>query len=237
MVPHSRCSWTARRSWSSPRKWSGSMCRTSGSTRSFGAIRQSVAEAHELDVFAIVLLSRGSIPKTASAKIQRQACRTFYLHGGPQVVGSWVAAARQRDPRPAWLGTSRDGQPSHTATSSTCYERTPCRLRADPGRCGELSEGRRPDRLAPVLCFGTDQLPIDGRASVHSPPCHPGSGKPGYPGPAGAQVSWRPRASVQRLASRPRADRGHRSESGCGCLPPQHQRPASDSVPREAGVA
>ena len=49
-----------------------------------GAIRQSVAEVHELDVFAIVLLSRGSIPKTASAKI----------HARPAVRSTCTAALR-----------------------------------------------------------------------------------------------------------------------------------------------
>ena len=60
-------------------------------------IRQAVSEAHELDVFAVILLKRGSIPKTASSKTQRHACRNFYLHGGPEVLSGWVAPTRKRD--------------------------------------------------------------------------------------------------------------------------------------------
>ncbi len=105
----SRCSWTARRSWSSPRKSSANTSRSLKRGEVIRAIRQNVAEEHELDVFAIVLLSRGSIPKTASAKMQRQACRTFYLHGGPQVLGSWVAATGKLDLLPSWLDEFRNG--------------------------------------------------------------------------------------------------------------------------------
>jgi acyl-CoA synthetase (AMP-forming)/AMP-acid ligase II len=43
------------------------------------AIRQSVAEQHELRVAHIWLLDPGSIPKTTSGKIQRQACRADFL--------------------------------------------------------------------------------------------------------------------------------------------------------------
>ena len=72
-------------------------------------IRQAVSEAHELDVFAVILLKRGSIPKTASSKTQRHACRRFYLHGGPEVLSGWVAPTRKLDQVPAWLTTGKQG--------------------------------------------------------------------------------------------------------------------------------
>ncbi|QRN93141.1 amino acid adenylation domain-containing protein [Archangium violaceum] len=52
-------------------------------------IRQAVAEQHELGAHAVVLLAPGSIPKTSSGKIQRHACRTAFLEGSLEVVGSW----------------------------------------------------------------------------------------------------------------------------------------------------
>jgi len=52
-----------------------------------GAIRQAVAEAHELDVYAVVLLRAGTIPKTTSGKIQRFACREGFLNDTLTVVG------------------------------------------------------------------------------------------------------------------------------------------------------
>ena len=43
------------------------------------AIRQTVAEKHDLQVFAIVLVKPMSIPKTSSGKIKRRACKTAFL--------------------------------------------------------------------------------------------------------------------------------------------------------------
>jgi acyl-CoA synthetase (AMP-forming)/AMP-acid ligase II len=45
----------------------------------FKAIRKAVAEAHDLSVYAIKLLKPGTIPKTSSGKIQRNACRVAFL--------------------------------------------------------------------------------------------------------------------------------------------------------------
>jgi acyl-CoA synthetase (AMP-forming)/AMP-acid ligase II/acyl carrier protein len=44
-------------------------------------IRQAVAEQHDLQLYAAVLIKARSIPKTSSGKIQRQACRSSYLKG------------------------------------------------------------------------------------------------------------------------------------------------------------
>jgi amino acid adenylation domain-containing protein len=52
------------------------------------AIRQAVAENHELQVYAVVLLKPGQIPKTSSGKIQRHACRSSFLAGNWDVIGS-----------------------------------------------------------------------------------------------------------------------------------------------------
>lgn len=52
------------------------------------AIRQAVAEQHELQAYAVVLIRVGSIPRTSSFKIQRRACRAQFLEGGLSVVGS-----------------------------------------------------------------------------------------------------------------------------------------------------
>jgi len=57
------------------------------------AIRQAVAEKHDLQVFAIVLVKPMSIPKTSSGKIQRRACKTAFLDGELEIVGEWRAKA------------------------------------------------------------------------------------------------------------------------------------------------
>ncbi|NJM88373.1 MAG: fatty acyl-AMP ligase [Hydrococcus sp. RU_2_2] len=45
------------------------------------AIRKAVSGQHELQVYDILLLKPGTIPKTSSGKIQRHLCRTHYLAG------------------------------------------------------------------------------------------------------------------------------------------------------------
>jgi acyl-CoA synthetase (AMP-forming)/AMP-acid ligase II len=46
-----------------------------------GDIRQAVAERHDLQVYDVQFLEPGSLPKTSSGKIQRQACRLGYERG------------------------------------------------------------------------------------------------------------------------------------------------------------
>ncbi|MBW4635669.1 MAG: thioester reductase domain-containing protein [Iphinoe sp. HA4291-MV1] len=53
------------------------------------AIRQAVSQQHDLQVYAVLLLNTGSIPKTGSNKIQRHACRMGFLDGSLNVVGQW----------------------------------------------------------------------------------------------------------------------------------------------------
>ena len=53
------------------------------------AVRQAVAEEHEVDPAAIVLLRTLTMPKTSSGKIQRRACRERFLAGTLEVVGEW----------------------------------------------------------------------------------------------------------------------------------------------------
>ncbi len=53
------------------------------------AIRQAVSEQHGLQVYAVLLLKTGTIPKTSSGKIQRHACRNGFLNGTLDVV-TWI---------------------------------------------------------------------------------------------------------------------------------------------------
>jgi acyl-CoA synthetase (AMP-forming)/AMP-acid ligase II len=52
------------------------------------AIRQAVAQHHDLQVHTVLLLKTGSIPKTSSGKIQRHACRIGFLNQSLEVWGS-----------------------------------------------------------------------------------------------------------------------------------------------------
>ena len=57
------------------------------------AIRQAIAEKHDLQVSAIVLVKPMSIPKTSSGKIKRRACKSAFLEGTLDIVGQWNAKA------------------------------------------------------------------------------------------------------------------------------------------------
>ena len=46
-----------------------------------GRIRQAVAEGHDVQVYDVVILRAGALPRTSSGKIRRQACRLAYTEG------------------------------------------------------------------------------------------------------------------------------------------------------------
>ncbi|BAY99593.1 amino acid adenylation domain protein [Tolypothrix tenuis PCC 7101] len=52
------------------------------------AIRQAVAEAHEIQVYAVVLIKPGTIYKTSSGKIQRRATKAAFLGNNLDIVAS-----------------------------------------------------------------------------------------------------------------------------------------------------
>jgi acyl transferase domain-containing protein/acyl-CoA synthetase (AMP-forming)/AMP-acid ligase II/acyl carrier protein len=52
-------------------------------------IRQAVAEGHEIQAEGVVLVRKGSIPKTSSGKIQRHACQAAYLAGELEAIAAW----------------------------------------------------------------------------------------------------------------------------------------------------
>ena len=74
------------------------------------AVRRAVAEHHELEVYALVLVRTGSIPKTSSGKIQRRATRAAYMEGTLPVVAEDV------------LPTGIGGQEAGVATVVTGVE-------------------------------------------------------------------------------------------------------------------
>ena len=55
-------------------------------------IRRAIGEQHELQVYAVMLVKLGSVPKTSSGKIQRHACRIAFLAGQLEVIASDILA-------------------------------------------------------------------------------------------------------------------------------------------------
>jgi ABC exporter DevB family membrane fusion protein len=72
------------------------------------AIRQVVMEQHNLEVYAVLLLKPGSIPKTSSGKIQRHACRQGFTAGGLEVVNDFT-----QSPKDSTLDTNSWKDHSH----------------------------------------------------------------------------------------------------------------------------
>ena len=56
-------------------------------------IRDAIADEHEVQVYAVVLIRPRTLPKTSSGKVQRQACRTMFLEGTLKAI-----AEQRRDP-------------------------------------------------------------------------------------------------------------------------------------------
>ncbi len=53
-------------------------------------IRRAVTREHEVEVYAVVLVTPGQVPKTTSGKIQRRACRDAYLNGSLDIIGESI---------------------------------------------------------------------------------------------------------------------------------------------------
>ena len=58
-------------------------------------IRQAVSLEHEVQVYAVVLIKGGSIPKTSSGKIQRRACKAEFLAGTLKVLASSILESNE----------------------------------------------------------------------------------------------------------------------------------------------
>jgi acyl-CoA synthetase (AMP-forming)/AMP-acid ligase II len=59
------------------------------------AIRWEVFQQHFIDVYTIVLLTPGSLPKTSSGKVQRSACKTKFLNQSLSVIAQWSLSDTQ----------------------------------------------------------------------------------------------------------------------------------------------
>jgi amino acid adenylation domain-containing protein len=107
------------------------------------AVRQSLAEEHEVQLYELILIRPASLPRTSSGKVQRHRCRDLYLGGGFDVVGrSALGEPEEQDSRAA---DGSEGSPIedflHAALARV--------VRLDPARI---------DRERPMSSFGLDSL-------------------------------------------------------------------------------
>ena len=61
-------------------------------------IRQAIAEQHEIDTHAVVLIRQSSLPITSSGKVQRSLTRDQYQAGELRLVHEWKAPVRPARP-------------------------------------------------------------------------------------------------------------------------------------------
>ena len=59
------------------------------------AIRWAIFQQHFLDVGKVILLSPGSLPKTSSGKVRRQACKTEFLAEKLPILAQWSLPKHQ----------------------------------------------------------------------------------------------------------------------------------------------
>ncbi|MEH1855169.1 MAG: amino acid adenylation domain-containing protein [Nostoc sp.] len=106
------------------------------------AIRQAITEEHEVQVYAVVLIKPGSIPKTSSGKIQRRATRAQFQNGELNVVESDILKI------------------SDIARNETQLQRSEL-LALSPRECQPVLESYLIELLAGVLSIAPDDLSPD----------------------------------------------------------------------------
>ncbi|MFN6461434.1 MAG: non-ribosomal peptide synthetase [Nostoc sp. DedVER02] len=106
------------------------------------AIRQAVTEEYEVQVYAVILIKPGSIPKTSSGKIQRSATRTQFQNGELNVVFSNILKI------------------SDIARNETRLQRSEL-LTLSPKECQPLLEAYLIELLAGVLSIAPDDINIE----------------------------------------------------------------------------
>jgi amino acid adenylation domain-containing protein len=108
------------------------------------AIRNTIAEQHELNISAVLLVKPGSILRTSSGKLQRQACKAAFLSSAFEPV------AEYRANEPATLNE----QPAETLTNANTLEERLASLLAQ-------TTGIEPGRIdvhEPLTRYGLDSL-------------------------------------------------------------------------------
>jgi len=123
-------------------------------------VRQAIAESHDLELFALLLLTRGSLPKTASGKIQRQGCRSFFFHGGAQILARWVAPMRNLAALPQWLSENwAAAGPAPELSPVSAGRKEPQSMRAPDTPVGEeISRQRANELIAWLRGYGAERI-------------------------------------------------------------------------------
>ncbi len=128
-------------------------------------VRRAVAQTHEVELQALVLLRKGGIFKTSSGKIQRSQCRAAFLDGTLAVLSEWrkpspSVSAPPLGPVPAgleaWLIEAVARQlelPAHTIDRQAPFSSYGLSSRGSVQLVGELEQWLGRDDLSPTLLW------------------------------------------------------------------------------------
>lgn len=109
-------------------------------------ICRAVAEAHEVQVDAVVLLRPGSVPKTSSGKIQRHACKNGFIADELDAIGKWERPVEATADAPSFVQNSAA---SADDIQEWLIEQIARKLRIDPEKL---------DPREPLARYGLDSL-------------------------------------------------------------------------------
>ncbi|WP_394842169.1 amino acid adenylation domain-containing protein [Pendulispora brunnea] len=99
--------------------------------RAGARVREAIASEHEVAVFALVFIRRGSLPRTTSGKVQRRACRERFLNGELATLWRWESWEASKD--------SSTAQPSPEERALTETEAALARIWTDVLQCGRVT--------------------------------------------------------------------------------------------------
>jgi amino acid adenylation domain-containing protein len=165
------------------------------------AIRAAVAEEHELQAAAVVLIAPGTLPKTSSGKVQRGRCRALFLAGGLAV------AAEQRAPPSGSVPEPDGGADAGPQGEEELEAWIAARLAR---RLGIASAAIERDR--PLIQYGVDSLAA--LEILHD--LEKGLGVPGGGLPLADFLGGASLAEMTAMAARARRARADRPEDAAG---------------------
>jgi acyl transferase domain-containing protein/acyl-CoA synthetase (AMP-forming)/AMP-acid ligase II/acyl carrier protein len=117
------------------------------------AIRKTVAEQHELDIYVVCLIKPLTLPKTSSGKVQRHACCDGFLAGTLETVGMFLQEIGEEPPQVA--ATKPRSEHDTSAIARWLAERIARPLGVNPSRI---------DLHTPFASFGLSSLQAVGLA-------------------------------------------------------------------------
>ncbi len=117
------------------------------------AVRRAVAEEHELQVHAVVLVPPGTVLKTSSGKVRRRSCRDLFLAGRLESLGVSLAG-EEEIAAPVDPPSCEELLALDDATRSAALA---LYLRQEAGRALKVDPARIPERQ-PLTSLGLDSL-------------------------------------------------------------------------------